>query len=91
MDRPFLKFIHPINLLSFGPRTEPIELRNLNILIGPNGSGKSNFIEVIRLLHFLPDKDPWSAVVATGGVGEWIWKGAKERNAKAEIIARFFL
>jgi predicted ATPase len=87
MAQPVLKSIHPVNLLSFGPKTEPIELRPLNILIGPNGSGKSNLIEAIRLLHFLPDKDPWSAVLATGGVGEWIWKGAKNGEATCSLKA----
>jgi len=74
---PFLKSIRPVNLLSFGPDTPEIELRPLNILIGPNGSGKSNFIEIIGLLKELPDKDPWSTVLETGGVDEWIWKGSK--------------
>jgi|SRR5271170_3639278 len=91
MAGPTLKSIHPINLLSFGPKTEPIELRPLNILIGPNGSGKSNFIEVIRLLRFLTDKDPWSVVLATGGVDEWIWKGKKHKNSQCSLRANFFL
>ena len=72
MARPILKSIQPVNLLSFGPQTELIELRPLNILIGPNGSGKSNLIEVVRLLHFLTEKDPWRVVTATGGATEWI-------------------
>jgi predicted ATPase len=67
-QHPFLKSIRPVNLLSFGPNTEEIELRPLNILIGPNGSGKSNFIEIFGLLKELPDKDPWSTVLETGGV-----------------------
>lgn len=74
-QHPFLKSIRPVNLLSFGPNTEEIELRPLNILIGPNGSGKSNFIEIMGLLKELPDKNPWSTVLETGGVDEWIWKG----------------
>jgi predicted ATPase len=57
-QHPFLKSIRPVNLLSFGPNTEEIELRPLNILIGANGSGKSNLIEVIRLLWLLPEKEP---------------------------------
>ena len=77
-QHPFLKSIRPVNLLSFGPNTEEIELRPLNILIGPNGSGKSNLIEVIRLLHYLPDKDPWAVVLQTGGVDEWIWQGESQ-------------
>ena len=91
MAKPFLKSVHPVNLLSFGPATEPIELRPLNILIGPNGSGKSNFVEIIRLLHFLPDKDPWSTVLATGGVSEWIWKRVKGRNSQCSLKATFSL
>lgn len=74
-QQPFLKSIRPVNLLSFGPNTEEIELRPLNILIGSNGSGKSNFIEIIGLLNKLPDKDPWVDVIASGGAEEWIWKG----------------
>jgi predicted ATPase len=74
-SHPFLKSIRPLNLLSFGPNTPEIELRPLNILIGPNGSGKSNLIEIISLLSKLPDKDPWSDVIQSGGADEWIWKG----------------
>jgi predicted ATPase len=77
-QHPFLKSIRPVNLLSFGPNTEEIELRPLNILIGPNGSGKSNLIEIIGLLSKLPDKDPWSDVIATGGADEWVWKGQSD-------------
>ena len=74
-QHPFLKSIRPVNLLSFGPNTEEIELRPLNILIGPNGSGKSNLIEVLGLLSKLPEKDAWSRVRETGGAHEWVWKG----------------
>jgi predicted ATPase len=76
-QHPFLKSIRPVNLLSFGPNTDEIELRPLNILIGANGSGKSNLIEVIGLLSKLPDKNPWSRVSETGGAGEWVWKGSE--------------
>jgi predicted ATPase len=74
-QQPFLKSICPVNLLSFGPKTEEIELRPLNILIGPNGCGKSNLIEIIGLLRSLTSKEPWSTILETGGVDEWIWKG----------------
>ncbi len=90
-QHPFLKSIRPVNLLSFGPNTEEIELRPLNILIGPNGSGKSNFIEVIRLLHYLPDKDPWTVVLETGGVSEWIWKGKGDNGAHPTLQVNFYL
>jgi predicted ATPase len=85
-QQPFLKSIRPVNLLSFGPNTEAIELRPLNILIGPNGSGKSNLIEIIGLLSKLPDKDPWSEVIETGGVDEWIWKGYQKQNSTNRIL-----
>ena len=91
MAQTNLKSIHPVNLLSFGPKTEPIELRPLNILIGTNGSGKSNFIEIIRLLHFLPDKNPWETMLATGGVSEWTWKGSKSRNSECSLRTNFSL
>src|SRR5208282_4927217 len=86
-QQPFLKSIRPVNLLSFGPNTEEIELRPLSILIGANGSGKSNLIEVIRLLHYLPDKDPWTLVLETGGVDEWIWQEGA-RKARPPLFAQ---
>ena len=90
-QQPFLRSIHPVNLLSFGPNTAEIELRPLNILIGPNGSGKSNLIEVIRLLWLLPEKEPWSVVLETGGVDEWIWKGVNGKNPHTTIDAKLSL
>jgi len=90
-QHPFLKSIRPVNLLSFGPNTPEIELRPLNILIGPNGSGKSNLIEIIRLLHYLPDKDPWSVVMETGGVDEWIWKGEDAGAVSFSVSAKISL
>jgi predicted ATPase len=88
-QHPFLKSIRPVNLLSFGPDTEEIELRPLNILIGPNGCGKSNFIEILGLLSKLSDKEPWSTVIQTGGAREWIWKGpdAKNKLTSLSVIA----
>ena len=82
----FLKSIRPVNLLSFGPNTEEIELKPLNILIGPNGSGKSNLIEILGLLSKLSDKDPWSKVRETGGAREWIWKG-KGAGSKQNLLS----
>jgi predicted ATPase len=90
-QQPFLKSICPVNLLSFGPNTKEIELRPLNILIGPNGSGKSNLIEVIRLLCLLPEKEPWSTVLETGGVDEWIWKGVNGNNPHTTIDVKLSL
>jgi len=82
----FLKSIKPVNLLSFGPNTEEIQLRPLNLLIGPNGSGKSNLIEILGLLSKLPDKDPWSDVIQTGGAREWTWKG-KNANSGSPFLS----
>jgi predicted ATPase len=90
-QHPFLKSIRPVNLLSFGPNTQEIELRPLNILIGPNGSGKSNLIEIVRLLSCLPDKDPWTSILETGGVDEWIWQGEKGKSAQSSISAKVAL
>jgi predicted ATPase len=90
-QQPFLKSIRPVNLLSFGPNTEEIELRPLNILIGPNGCGKSNLIEVLRLLCMLPEKEPWAGILDTGGVDEWIWKGVKGKNPHTTIDAELSL
>ena len=42
-----ISHLAPRNFLSFGPDSQGIDLRALNIFIGPNGSGKSNLIEVI--------------------------------------------
>lgn len=71
---PFLQSITPRGLLSFGPDTEPLELRPLNVLIGPNGSGKSNLIDVIRLARSLPT-DMQEPVRGGGGVVGWRWSG----------------
>lgn len=84
-QQPFLKSIRPVNLLSFGPNTEEIELRPLNILIGPNGSGKSNLIEIIGLLSKLPAKDPWYPVIGSSGASEWIWKGKDVRGIPTSL------
>lgn len=86
-SHPFLKSIRPRNLLSFGPDTEAIELRPLNILIGANGSGKSNLIEILRLLGMLPEKEPWSTVLKTGGADEWLWQGGRNQNPHASVTA----
>jgi predicted ATPase len=71
-------------LLSFGGDSNPIDWKNLNIIIGPNGSGKSNLIEVINLLRSSP-LDMRSVIRKGGGIREWIWKG--ESNAVASIDA----
>jgi predicted ATPase len=65
------------NLLSFGSNPEPLELRNLNVVIGPNGSGKSNLLEAIDLLRNAPDKLA-NTIREGGGIRDWLWKGGKD-------------
>ena len=77
-----LREIRPRNLLSFGPQTEPLELRPLNVLIGPNGSGKSNLVEAISLLHAAPTHLA-APIREGGGIRDWIWKGTPAPGATA--------
>jgi predicted ATPase len=79
------------NVISYGPQTEPIPLRSLNVLIGPNGSGKSNLIEAIALLRATPNttesgRDPRTIISRGGGIGDWIWKGNPNATASIEAI-----
>ena len=74
-------------LLSFGPDSQPLKMRPLNVLIGPNGSGKSNLVEAIGLLRSsatklaAPMRGPGG-----GGVMEWIWKGSASNEAHLEAV-----
>ena len=86
-DVRLLHSIHLRNILSFGPDTEPLELRPLNVLIGPNGSGKSNLLDCIGLLQSAPDKIA-GTVRTEGSVQEWLWKGAKKPTAHVEAVIR---
>ncbi len=88
MKEPLLVELVLRNLLSFGPDTEPIPLRSLNVLIGPNGSGKSNLLEAISLLRSAP-KDLSAPVKEAGGVSDWLWKGAKSPTATIEAVIRY--
>lgn len=76
------------NFLSYGPGSEEMELQPLNVLIGPNTSGKSNLIEALRILRATP-KDLAAPIRDGGGVGEWLWKGAKTPPV-AEIEATVY-
>lgn len=69
-----IRRIRQTNLLSFGPDSEEIELKRLNVLIGPNGSGKSNFLEGIDILRSAP-RDLVSPIRKGGGIHDWIWQG----------------
>ena len=80
--------IHEItlrNLLSFGPDTPPLQLRDLNVLIGPNGSGKSNLIEAVGLLRAAPTHLA-TPVREGGGVRDWIWKGTPRATAALDVL-----
>jgi predicted ATPase len=79
------------NILSYGPQTEPITLRGLNVLIGPNASGKSNLIEAIALLRATPNtaesrRDLRTVISRGGGISDWIWKGNPAGAASMEAI-----
>ena len=67
-------------LLSFGPGGIDLPLERLNVLIGSNGSGKSNLLEAISLLQAAPRgiSEPFSN---TGGIREWLWKGANRSSS----------
>ena len=71
--------IQATGLLSFGRRTPPLELLPLNVLIGPNASGKSNLLALVDLLRSLP-ADLLAFVWDSGGIGEWVWKGASPQE-----------
>ena len=82
----FIKHIKLENLLSFGPDTEALELRPLNVLIGPNGSGKSNLIEAIGLLKATP-RDITVPIREGGGIRDWLWRGdPKASPAHIEVL-----
>ena len=82
-------FMHRIkleNILSFGPDSQELELKPLNVLIGPNGSGKSNLIEVIGLLRAAPS-DVMAPIREGGGGDNWIWRGEpKATEARVEVV-----
>ena len=80
-----IRRIKQTNLLSFGPDSDEIELKRLNVLIGPNGSGKSNLLEGIDLLRSAP-RDLPAPIRAGGGIHDWIWRGKPEGSA-ADIEA----
>jgi predicted ATPase len=76
------------NLLSFGQDTPSFPLGPLNVLIGPNGSGKSNFVEALAILRATPG-DIRPVIRRGGGVGEWIWKGARNEPACIDLVVEY--
>ncbi|MBI3769994.1 MAG: AAA family ATPase [Deltaproteobacteria bacterium] len=82
------------NFLSFGPKTPPLPLRSLNVLIGANSSGKSNLIEAFSIMRSTPREpsvpgDLRDTLVRGGGVGEWVWKGARGEPAKIDVVVSY--
>lgn len=84
-DSRLLLEVNPSNLLSFGPDTRPLAMEKLNILIGTNGVGKSNLIEAISLMRRTPG-DMLSDMGRGGRIGEWVWKGARNKTASIEVV-----
>jgi predicted ATPase len=88
-ERLTVKRLHLTNFISYGPNTEPVELKPLNVLIGPNGSGKSNFMEAFSLLQATPEQVA-RPVAAGGGVRNWLFRGQvprrKSEPARLEAI-----
>lgn len=85
---PDVRLLHSIclrNLLSFGPDTERLELRALNVLIGPNGSGKSNLLDALGLLRAAPRR---LSAGLTGSASDWIWKGNPGATAHLDVVVR---
>jgi len=80
-----IRRIKQTNLLSFGPNSEEIELKRLNVLIGPNGSGKSNLLEGIDILRSAP-RDLAAPIREGGGIHDWIWRGKPKSTAHIEAI-----
>lgn len=70
-----IKSIKINNLLSFGPNSPEMELKDLNVLIGPNGSGKSNLISVLDLLKHA-NADIFKPMRSGPGIGAWLWQGS---------------
>jgi predicted ATPase len=87
-DKRFIQTIRLENFLSFGPSSEEIELKSLNVLIGPNASGKSNLIEAVGFLRSSP-RDLTLPIREGGGVLEWLWKGTHQHST-AELDATIY-
>ena len=81
-----IKQIQMKNFLSFGPESEAVSLKPLNLIIGPNGSGKSNLLEGIALLQSAPSLRS-VPIREGGGIRDWLWKGfSKPPIASLEVI-----
>ncbi len=72
--------------MSFSPGSEPVELKDLNVLIGANGAGKSNFIDALAMIRSM-SRQPIEPVIEGGGADAWIWKGSpKCDEATVDVV-----
>lgn len=83
-----IKSLKLTSFLSYGPESEAVPLRPLNILIGPNGSGKSNFLEALSLLQAAPGQLT-KPIRDGGGIQDWLHKPegqAASEDARLEAL-----
>ena len=59
--------------------------------MAPTDAGNPISSKLFRLLHFLPEKEPWTVVLETGGVEEWVWKGEKGKSFRSSLEASISL
>ncbi|MEO8657067.1 MAG: AAA family ATPase [Bryobacteraceae bacterium] len=94
-DQRLLLRIKLDGLLSFGPSTDALELKGLNVLIGPNAAGKSNLIEALALIRSTPvpptvsNADLRGVIRRGGGVSEWLWKGETGKSASIDVVVNY--
>lgn len=82
------RLIHTIklqNLLSYGSKSQEIELHALNVIIGANTSGKSNLIEAFNILKATP-ADLMTPIRKGGGISDFLWKGVNIPIALIEVV-----
>ncbi len=87
-ERRLIRSLRLRNILSYGEEAQELELFSLNVIIGPNNAGKTNVVNAISLLRSTR-ADFAQSLRERGGVGEWLWKGAK-RTPVAEIDATVY-
>lgn len=81
-----IKSLRLDGFLSFSPGSEPVELKDLNVLIGANGAGKSNFIDALAMIRSM-SRQPIEPVIEGGGADAWIWKGSpKCDEATVDVV-----
>jgi predicted ATPase len=74
------------NFICFGPDSEEVDIRDMNVIIGRNGSGKSSFIQAIDLLKTAPSKEKFSEKLRTMKADEWIFDRQENVSAVLEFL-----